>query len=146
MKGRVAFLSLLSLFGGFAPANTQAVEMPSSATAANSDIMKLRDPFKRPALNRNTIPRTELEMVPLQQLKILGVVTGPFRLRAMIATPNGKTHFVGEGAKLGTRQGVIIKISPNSVQVREKSVNVIGEEENVVTEILLPGDRTAQVD
>jgi hypothetical protein len=68
-------------------------------------------------------------------------LTGPARLKAMIVAPNGKTYFVSESQKIGTRDGVIRKITTKAVLVREKIVNVIGREETIDFEIRLPSDR-----
>ena len=115
-------------------AGTDGVEAPPT------EMLKLRDPFRHPESKSELVPRTELEMYPLDQIKMMGVVTGPDHMRAMITTPNGKTHFIAERTKLGIHKGVVTKITPERVRIREKVVNVLGQEEDVESELQLPPD------
>ncbi|MGK5084963.1 pilus assembly protein PilP [Bdellovibrionota bacterium FG-1] len=119
-------------------------QVASTAEVPPADMMNMRDPFKRPTIKAEVIHRTPLEMYPLDQIKMLGVVTGPNKMRAMMGTPDGKTHFVAERAKVGVRQGVIMKITADLIRVREKIINVLGQEENVDTDILLPPEAKVQ--
>lgn len=113
------------------------VEAPPS-----SDMLQLRDPFKSPSLQMlDGIPKTELETIPIDQFKLLAVITGPERMRAMLSNQAGKNFFVGLGTKIGVRKGVVRKISRASVKVRERVVNILGQEENVETEIKLPDNK-----
>ena len=108
------------------------------AEILSEDMLKIRDPFKRPAIivsKENA--RTELEMFPVDQFKMMGVITGPDRVKAMLAAPNGKTYFVSERMKIGVRNGMILKITPEGVKIREKIINVIGQEEPVDRELKL---------
>jgi len=101
------------------------------------EMVNIRDPFKRPNVSHSAATLSPLESIPLENFKLLGVITGPERVRAMVANPEGKTFFVAEKMKIGTRSGVIRKITPEAVFVREKIVNVLGQEEDVETEIRL---------
>jgi type IV pilus assembly protein PilP len=110
----------------------QAVEEPS----ASVDLLKVRDPFKKPeSVVEATTPKSDLESYASQQFILLGVITGPKRMRAMLQAPNGKTYFVKKGDHIGQRQGVIDRIVPNRVIVQEKIVNILGQAENITTEI-----------
>ena len=102
----------------------------------------MRDPFKRPFVANATpvAPPTEMEMFPVDQFKLVGVITGADRLRAILLDPNGKSHFVSEKMRIGTRKGFIREIRSDLVQVREKVINAIGREESVDTEIRLPSE------
>jgi Tfp pilus assembly protein PilP len=115
----------------------------SEVDAPTADMMKLRDPFKRPSANGadEKTPRTELETIPADQLKLTGVVTGPMAIKAMLIAPNGKPFYVVEGTKVGTRGGFVSKITTTAVKVREKIVNPLGQEEDVETEIPLPVEK-----
>ena len=120
-----------------------AAESPAQQQQATNyqPIVVERDPFKRPIfVDVARRPRTELEYFPTEQYKMVGVLTGPERLRAMVLGPNGKTYFVAENTKIGVRQGAVRRITAHSIVVREKVLNVLGKEENVDTEIRLPGD------
>jgi len=107
------------------------------------DILKLRDPFKRMAVaNPKAVPESDLEVIPIENLKLIGVLTGRGldKMRAMLQGPNGKTYFVTENTKLGTKRGYIRKISPKGVIIRERTTNVLGENENVDTELKIQND------
>lgn len=105
-----------------------------------AEMMRLRDPFKRPEPKGELLQRTELEQFPIERIRLVGIMTGPKRMRAMVQTPDGKTHFVAERAKIGTRKGVVTAITPEAMRVREQIVNVLGQEESVETDVLLPPD------
>lgn len=84
-------------------------------------------------------PKSDLEKYPVEQFELLGVMTGPVRMRAMVRGPDKKTHVISEQVKMGTRNGAVRIISSNSITVREKVLNVFGQEEEVDTELkLLP--------
>jgi Tfp pilus assembly protein PilP len=53
----------------------------------------------------------------------------------MVLAPDKKTHYVTEGMRMGTRDGVIKRITTKTVVVREKVVNPLGEVEQFDTEI-----------
>ena len=58
----------------------------------------------------------------------------------MLQGPNGKSYFVAEGMAIGFRKGIIRKITHESVLVREQVLNVLGQEENVDSELRLPDE------
>lgn len=134
---------------GEAPANSAQAQALSQAgtpgqpavQAPSAEILKTRDPFKRPVIqNIIALPRTDLEMFPIDQFRMLGVVTGPEHLRALLLAPNGKTYFVAERMRIGVRKGVIRRITPESIKVRERIINVLGQEEDVDSELRLPSE------
>lgn len=109
-----------------------------SFTLENS--LSLRDPFRRPPskvakefAGGGILP--ELERYELDKFKLVGVVTGPRKNKAMVTTPDGKMHIVSETMHIGTRHGVIKRIAPGRVSVEEKVVNLLGQEENIETTI-----------
>lgn len=99
--------------------------------------LTLRDPFRRQVPSGGTaadgtlIP--ELERFEVDKYKLVGVITGPKRARAMLTAPGGKMHIVSEDTKIGTRRGTIKKIAPGMVAVEEKVVNLLGQEEKIET-------------
>lgn len=104
--------------------------------------MSLRDPFRRPALKAGEgkdeggkVP--ELERYSVDEFKLVGVITGTRKNKAMLVTPDGKMHIVSESARIGHRHGIIRKIAPGKVDIEEKSVNILGEEEKSETTIEL---------
>ncbi|MGZ3687094.1 MAG: pilus assembly protein PilP [Bdellovibrionota bacterium] len=127
MKALLVALTLLSGCTALAAQSSPIDEPP-----------KIRDPFKRPnTASKDEVPKTELELFPLEQFKMIGVMTGPMRVRVMLLAPNGKTYFASENTKIGVRKGVVQKITTTSMKVREKTINVLGQEENVDTEVKL---------
>lgn len=110
-------------------------------------LAQLRDPFRRPIfVDPNARPRSELENFPVEQYKMVGVLTGTERLRAMLVGPNGKTYFVAENTKIGVHKGFIKKISPVGLVVREKVLNTLGTEESIDTELRLPSEMKPPAD
>lgn len=109
------------------------------------EVLKLRDPFKRPKfVIESTIAKSELESVSLDKFKLVGVVTGPNQLRAMVATDQGKTFFVSEKMKIGMNRGVITRITPDEIQVTERTINVLGQEEVTQSLIKMHADKDAK--
>jgi type IV pilus assembly protein PilP len=74
-------------------------------------------------------------------MKLTGIIVGLDKHKAILMTPNGKTHIIGVGTKIGVRKGFVKKITPTSIVVRERFANVFGKEENIDTEIKLPEKR-----
>jgi hypothetical protein len=102
------------------------------------EVANLRDPFRREVHEvEKEVHRGDLEQYAVEELKLVGVTTGPSRARALLQAPNGTSYLGSINSKVGLKGGVILKITPNSVLVREKAVNVLGQEENVDTEIQL---------
>ncbi|MBC7691104.1 MAG: pilus assembly protein PilP [Methylotenera sp.] len=103
-----------------------------------AELLTVRDPFKRPEMPKTKIAiKSELEKFPTTDYKMVGVLTGPEKMRAMVKAPDGRTYFVYESMKMGIREGVIRKITTETILVREKIVNILGQEENIDTELQL---------
>lgn len=120
-----------------------ATAAPTERAPITDELMRMRDPFKRPKAPKKGGDEvvTLLETIPVSAFKMLGVVTGPDRVRAMLADGQGRTHFVAENMRIGTRKGRIIRISPEKVVVRERIPNVLGVIEDIDTVLSLPSDR-----
>lgn len=110
---------------------------PSSQDPGNADsLLKLRDPFKKPeVIAEEYVPKTDLEAYATHQFNLIGVMTGPKQIRAILQSPDGKTYFVRKGDRIGLRRGIVEKINPERVLVQEKIVNVLGQAENISTEL-----------
>lgn len=112
------------------------------------ESLNLRDPFKKPSKYSEPggdISTPELERYPLDQIKIVGIITGPKKPRALLTTPNNKMYIVQENDKVGNRSGILKKIRDRSIIIREKIVNVIGQEENTDIELKY-NQKTAESD
>ncbi|HAR41583.1 MAG TPA: hypothetical protein DCS07_02960 [Bdellovibrionales bacterium] len=101
------------------------------------EILSLRDPFKKPSIKvqKNLEPKNALEQYAVETLKLVGVLTGPEKMKAMLLAPDGQTFFVSERMKLGLKRGLVRRITSEAVYVREKTINLLGQEENIDTEI-----------
>jgi len=120
---------------GAAPTPGFGATTPGTGTV--TDYKKFRDPFKEPAVAEIQETRSELERYAVTDFKVVAVITGPLRMRAMLLGPDSKTHYVSEKMKIGLRDGVITKITTKSIVVREKVVNPLGEVEYFDTEIAM---------
>ena len=99
----------------------------------------LRDPFVAPKLaGGNRVERKGLELYSVGEFKVTGMVSGPKRKKAMIIAPDGKAYFVSENMKIGNHDGIIKRITSEKVVVKEKILNLLGQDEVVETEILFP--------
>lgn len=111
-------------------------ELQNADDPYTTTLLQTRDPFNPPPIVAEAaVEKTPLELVPLEQIKISGIVTGLNQHKAILVTPDGKTHIVGERTKIGTRKGIVKKITGNTIVVRERFANVFGKEENIDTEI-----------
>jgi Tfp pilus assembly protein PilP len=119
--------------GGLVESGAPAPLPPPKPVAV--DYKKFRDPFKEPVISETTIVRSDLERFAVTDFKVTGIITGPLRMRAMVLAPDGKTHYVTDGMKMGMRDGIIVRITTKTVVVREKVVNPLGEVEQFDTEI-----------
>ncbi|MGE0614311.1 MAG: pilus assembly protein PilP [Bacteriovoracia bacterium] len=105
------------------------------------DVLKIRDPFKRPVLApAANAPRHPLLKFATNEYKMVGVIKGKGPTRAMILAPDGGTYFVKRSDKIGLQQGTITAITPQHVEVSEKVPNILGKFDDVVTLIQLPPD------
>jgi len=124
---------LIALFS----VNTYAENVLKQVYSAK-EIKYLRDPFRAPAIIKDiskVIP--PLERYPVHQFSLLGVSTGSEQVKGMLRGPDGKTYFVNINDKIGVRSGFIENIKPDSLSVKEKVVNLLGEEEEVTTVITM---------
>jgi hypothetical protein len=132
-------------------ANIQEPTSPNGglAPAANAlpDLRQLRDPFHRVKMegieNRR---KTPLESFPLETLKVVGILTGPSRTRALVKLPekvkNQDVFVVGEGMRIGQDGAVIQKINADGLVVSGSRLNVIGERELLTTDMpLIPENK-----
>jgi len=108
---------------------TQGPLVDDSPFRRLEELSKLRDPFKVPeSIQAPTGKLGEgLERYALDSLKVVGILTGPERLRALISAPDGKTFSAGERTKIGQSGGVIRKIYDDRVVVQQKSTDVVGK-------------------
>ena len=105
------------------PSSITKSESPIEAILSEELIRTLRDPFQLPELlllgNKKETPKSDLEVYPLKDFKLNGVISGPKKLRAMVTTPNNKVYFLKLGDRIGIREGVVVEIKPKGIKVVE---------------------------
>ena len=106
---------------------------------------KIRDPFAQPMSRELVVTKTELERFAVEQFELVGVMSGPSKLRAMVRTPEAKSILVAENARMGNRGGYVRKITGSALIVREKIPNIMGQDEDVDTVLRLKPKGTMPV-
>lgn len=103
---------------------------------------QMRDPFHVPdQFSSILLARSELETTEVSNIKLMGIITGPERWRAIVSLPSGKTMVIQEKMKIGSKNGVVKRIHPHRVEVLESYVNALGQTERIVSELRLPSER-----
>ena len=69
-----------------------------------------------------------LEQFDLSQLALVGVVWDVGRARALVRDPSGMSYVVAAGARMGKNSGLVTRIDDNLVVVRERYVDLYGNE------------------
>jgi len=72
--------------------------------------------------------RGPLEQYDLAQLALVGVVWDVGRARALVQDPSGMSYVVAAGARMGKNDGLVTRIDDNLVVVRERYVDLYGNE------------------
>jgi Tfp pilus assembly protein PilP len=72
--------------------------------------------------------RGPLEQYDLTQLSLVGVVWDVGRARALVQDPSGMSYVVARGARMGKNDGLVTRIEDNLVVVRERYVDLYGNE------------------
>ncbi len=65
-------------------------------------------------------PKTYLETLELSQLDVIIIVISPEGKWAMVKDSKGVGHVIKEGTPIGTNNGVVYRISPGEVVIREE--------------------------
>ena len=89
-----------------------------------------RDPFRSFILTveaERKDARGPLEQFDLAQLKLVAVIWGSERPRAVVSDPSGRGYIVREGTYMGKNEGRIIGIADNALVVRETYVDYFDE-------------------
>jgi Tfp pilus assembly protein PilP len=94
------------------------------------------DPFKpfivtqeEKAAKEREKPRTYLETLELSQLSLSVIVIGEKGKWAMVKDSKDDGHVIKEGTPIGTNGGVVYKIEPGEVIIREEFTNFRGEKD-----------------
>jgi len=109
---------------------SRAESLPQDRPSIYSPVGK-RDPFKAPSsrsTNREVALVRPLERFPVERFELKAVLRGLGAARAMVADPEGGTHIVKQGDRLGRERAIISKILNTEVIVTERAFNYLGEE------------------
>jgi len=71
--------------------------------------------------------KAPLERYPINEFKLAGIIWGGLGYHAMLEGPDGKGYFVRVGTKVGPNQGVVKKITQNTMVIEEKFKDPQGE-------------------
>jgi hypothetical protein len=117
-------------------------EAPMDSILTEDLIRALRDPFQLPtsAVAKKEVPKSELETLALKDFRLQGVISGPRKIRAMLAGAGGKTYFVKVGDRIGVRGGKITQITSDSVRVTEFYQDEKGRSMPDIYELRLAGE------
>ena len=93
-----------------------------------------RDPFRSyewEYMKRELADASEvgpLEQFDLAQLSLVGIVWNVGRARALVQDPSGMSYVIAQGARMGKNEGLVLRIDDNLVVVRERYVDLYGNE------------------
>ena len=109
---------------------------PVSEVRPPYDPAGKRDPFK-PFIKLMDIPSAgpapvvvpPIQRYSLDQFRISGIVWMSGKPQAMVVDPEGNTYFLGDGDRIGNKEGEIIEVRDNGLLVQEtvRSEDVYGE-------------------
>ena len=113
-----------------------SVIQPLSDDRPPYDPAGKRDPFKPfirlvdiPAAGPAPVVVPPIQRYPLDQFRISGIVWMSGKPQAMVVDPEGNTYFLGDGDRIGNKEGEIVEVRENGLLVEEtiKSEDVYGE-------------------
>ena len=93
--------------------------------------------IKKPK-RKKRVPRTPLERIELNQLKLVAIVLKKSGNRAMVEESSGKGYIIAKGTYIGTNAGKVIKIDRHKVIVAEEIEDLAGNVKIRNTELKLP--------
>lgn len=82
-------------------------------------------------------PRTPLERIGLDQLKLVAIIRAPSGNSALVEDNSGKGFIIKKGTYVGLNAGIVTQINPNNVVVEEELETLMGELTLQNTEIKL---------
>ncbi len=116
------------------PPAPEAAGFAADSAAFTYDPNGRRDPFRSyewEYMKRELVSAQQsgpLEQYDLSQLELVGVVWDVGRARALVLDPSGMSYVVAAGARMGKNAGLVTRIDDNLVVVRERYVDLYGNE------------------
>jgi Tfp pilus assembly protein PilP len=120
--------------GAAAAAAGSGPAFPVESGDFHYDANGRRDPFRSyewDFMKRELADSAEagpLEQYDLSQLSVVGIVWNVGRARALVQDPTGMSYVVAQGARMGKNEGKVLKIDDNLMVVRERYVDLYGNE------------------
>jgi type IV pilus assembly protein PilP len=115
---------------GAADAAPESAGLVASGGEYSYDATNKRDPFRsyvlEQAMKKTAHERGPLEQFDLSQLTLVAVVWDTDRRRALVTDPSGRGYVVQEGTPIGKNDGEVIRISDNTLMVKETYVDYLG--------------------
>lgn len=93
---------------------------------------------KTPSNRPKRIPRTPLEKIALNQLKLVGIIVAASGNRALVQESSGKGYIIKKGTYIGTNAGKVVEIDKEKVVVEEEFTDIVGNLQLRKKEIFLP--------
>jgi Tfp pilus assembly protein PilP len=138
VKARLPLILLLALLCApayAAPKNVTIEEFLQNLSTV-PDVTSRRDPFVPPIAPfqlgmgaRNKYPTPVLERYPVHEYAVIATLLGNEYPRALVKLPiaeNGRVLIVRQGDKLGTDNGVVVKIQKDGLLVRQTQKSPLG--------------------
>ena len=117
-----------------AGAGPTVVAFPAESGDFSYDATGRRDPFRSyewEYMKRELADASEsgpLQQYDLNQLAVVGIVWNVGRARALVKDPAGMSYVVAQGARMGKNEGLVLRIDDNLMVVRERYVDLYGNE------------------
>lgn len=104
-----------------------------------------KDPFQPLILVKRAVDAegpnaslTPLQQYEVAQIKLVAVILGYGEPMAMVMTPDGKSHYLRKGYKVGKNGGKVVRITADTVLVEEKFRDVTDAVVTNMVEMKIP--------
>jgi Tfp pilus assembly protein PilP len=108
----------------------EAVSSPSGMDSVllEEAISSIRDPFRVPVYfeksdDKSETKKSDLQLYSINDMHLNGVLSGGKKSRALLSLPDSKSVFAAIGDKIGIRDGKVISISGDAMEVMEFEVD-----------------------
>lgn len=107
-----------------------------------------RDPFIPLVQSGGGEERADRALPPLQrvgltEINLIGIIWGGFGYTAMVQTPDGKGYAVRRGTRIGPNNGIVSKVTQNSIVVTERYMDIYGkDQEREYVKLLHPSEES----
>jgi len=100
------------------------------------DPIQKRDPFIAPLVDVQ-VQVPEVLRWEVGEMRLVAVISGMGPARAMLLFPNGMSAVVREGEQVGRRRGLVAKIAPTEILIRNKLLDNRNQEYVVEDRLIL---------